>query len=151
MDASSSQYSRELRNAIRHAKRLSKVLVQLEHDRRGGTWLVGRATEVRAVVSCTVADWRAGALDHDRALGVITSYVDNLHRSAAKRLRGGQSFECCTTDEALKLVPGDDAATAPSLMSILGAELSEAATVRARARRDAKAVNGRAGAWQSFT
>jgi hypothetical protein len=90
-------------------------------------------------------------VDHDRGLGAITSYVDNLHRSAAKRLRGGQSFECCTTDEALKLVPGDDAATAPSFMSILGAELSEAATVRARARRDAKAVNGRAGAWQSFT
>jgi hypothetical protein len=37
MDASSSQSSRELRNAIRHANRLSKVLVRLEHDRRGGT------------------------------------------------------------------------------------------------------------------
>ena len=69
-------------------------------------------------------------MDHDRALGAIRSYLDNLHRSAGKRLRCEPSFECCTSDDALPLIPSDDAATATSVLSVLGTEHPDAATVR---------------------
>jgi len=56
---------------------------------------------VPAVVSCAVADWRAGACDDDRARGRIAAYVDELHRGAAKKLGGVASIACCAADESV--------------------------------------------------
>ena len=108
-----------------HANRLAKVPVRLERDERGAAWLVGRSGELRAV-----ADWRTGDVDRDRALGAITSYLNNLHRIAAKQLRCEPSFECCTSDDALRLIQSDEAGTATSVVSVLGTEHPDAATVR---------------------
>jgi RNA polymerase sigma factor (sigma-70 family) len=128
MGASSSQYPREFRKVLRHADRFSKVLVRLERDEQKASWVVGRSGELRAWVSCAIADWRAGVLDDDGALGAITTYVDGLHRGAAKRLRRGAALECCMTDDAVTMVPGDEAAV--SIASGAGAASCEAATVR---------------------
>lgn len=80
MGASSPRYPREFRKVLRHADRFSKVLVRLAGDAHAASWVVGRSGELRAFVSCAIADWRAGALDHDSALGATTSYVDGLRR-----------------------------------------------------------------------
>jgi len=74
VDAANSQYPRASQGqSSRESTR--KVLVRLERDERGAAWLVGRSGGLRAVVSCA-ADWRAGAMGHDRPLGAITSYLD---------------------------------------------------------------------------
>jgi RNA polymerase sigma factor FliA len=129
MGASSQQYPREFRKVLRHADRFSKVLVRLERDHQEASWVVGRSGELRALVSCAIADWRAGVLDHDGTIGAITSYLDGLHRGAAKRLHRGAALECCMTDDAVTVVPGDEAVV--SIASSIGAARCEAATVRA--------------------
>jgi len=129
MAASSPQYPREFRKVLRHADRFSKVLVRLERDEEEASWVVGRSSELRAWVSCAIADWRSGVLDNDGALGAITSYVDGLHRGAAKRLRHGAALDCCMADDAVTMVPGDEAAV--SVARSVGAPQGEAATVRA--------------------
>jgi RNA polymerase sigma factor for flagellar operon FliA len=129
MGASSPRYPRGFRKVLRHADRFSKVLVRLEGDEHAASWVVGRSGELRAFVSCAIADWRAGVLDHDRALDAITSYVDGLHRGVAKRLRCGTTLECCMTDDAVTSVPGDEVAI--SVASSVGAAQSQGPTVRA--------------------
>jgi hypothetical protein len=46
-----------------------------------------------------------------------TSYVDGLHRGAAKRLHCGLTLECCRTDDAITTVPGDEAAVSLATQS----------------------------------
>jgi RNA polymerase sigma factor (sigma-70 family) len=128
MAASSRRYSRELRKVLGHVDRLSKLLVRWESHQQAGAWVVGRSGELRAVVSCTITDWRKGVVDESVALGAITSYVDGLHRAAAKRLRCGPALECCTTDDAITFDP--DEQTALNFVSTLGAGHTEAATLR---------------------
>jgi RNA polymerase sigma factor for flagellar operon FliA len=129
MGAPRRQYPGEIRKVLRHADRLSKLLVRLERNEQAGSWVVGRSGELRAVVSCTIADLRAGVVDGNLALDAITSYVDGLHRDAAKRLRCGPTLECCKSDDAITIVPYDEAPT--DAASSLGAEHCEAGTVRA--------------------
>jgi RNA polymerase sigma factor FliA len=139
MGAPRRQYPGEIRKVLRHADRLSKLLVRLERTQQAGTWVVGRSGELQAVVSCTIADWRAGVVDGNLALDAITSYIDGLHRDAAKRLRCGPALACCKTDDAITLVPDDEAAT--NAASSLGAEHGDAGTVRAGWKDDAEVLD----------
>src|SRR5580658_9008446 len=139
MGAPRRQYPGEIRKVLRHADRLSKLLVRLERAQQTGTWVVGRSGELRAVVSCTISDWRAGVVDGNLALDAITSYIDGLHRDAAKRLRCGPALECCKTDDAITLVPDDEAATHAA--SALGTEHGDAGTERAGWKDDAEVLD----------
>ena len=122
-----------------HASRFSKLLTRWEQNQSAGTWVIGRAAELRAVVSCTTSDWRAGAVAETTALGAITSYVDGLHRDAAKRLGRRPQLECCTTDDAITFDLNEDAP--PSVASTPSAEHSEAATERAGWMDDAEVLD----------
>ena len=107
MGAFSGQYPADLRKVIGHAKRLMKVLTEME---RVGTdaWFFGRAGELRGVVSLAMADWRSGVSDTDAASTAILSYVDTLHRGAARKLRCGWALDCCEQDEVITAVgPGE--------------------------------------------
>jgi RNA polymerase sigma factor for flagellar operon FliA len=95
------RYPRELGQVIGHAERLAKVLTRMEGKPAAGPWIVGRSGELRAVVSCAVADWRAGACDDDGARGRIAAYVDELHRGAAEKLGSVASMDCCAADESV--------------------------------------------------
>ncbi len=139
MGAPRRQYPGEIRKVLRHADRLSKLLVRLERNQQAGTWVIGRSGELRAVVSCTISDWRAGVVDGNLALDAITSYIDGLHRDAAKRLRCGPGLACCKIDDAITLVPEDEAATHAA--SSLGTEHGDAGTVRAGWKDDAEVLD----------
>ncbi len=139
MGAPRRQYPGEIRKVLRHADRLSKLLVHLERTQQAGTWVVGRSGELQAVVSCTISDWRAGVVEGNLALDAITSYIDGLHRDAAKRLRCGPALECCKTDDAITLVPDDEAAT--DAASSLGASHCDVGTVRAGWKDDADVLD----------
>jgi RNA polymerase sigma factor for flagellar operon FliA len=107
MGAFSSQYPADLRKVIEHAKRLMKVLNEIE---RVGTdrWFFGRAGELRGIVSLAITDWRSGVSDTDAASMAIRSYVDTLHRGAAQKLRCGWVFDCCEEDDVITAVaPGE--------------------------------------------
>ena len=100
MGAWSGEYPRDLAKVIGHAKRFTKVLANLEtHD--ADAWYLGRASELRGVVSLALADWRSGASDVEAASHAIVSYVDALHRGVAKRLRCGVALDCCDPDEVI--------------------------------------------------
>ena len=103
MGALSGQYPAHLRKVIGHAKRLTKVLSALE---RAGSdaWFLGRAGELRGVVSLALADWRSGVSDTDAASTAIVSYVDTLHRGVARRMRCGLALDCCELDEVITAV-----------------------------------------------
>jgi RNA polymerase sigma factor FliA len=132
------RYPPEFRNVLRHAKRFSELLTRLEQSQTAGTWVIGRAAELRAVVSCATSDWRTGAVAEIAALGAITSYVDGLHRDAAKQLGCHPQLECCTIDDAITFdMDGDPP---PSVASTLGAQHSEAATERAGWMDDAEVL-----------
>ncbi len=107
MGAFSSQYPADLRKVIEHAKRVMKVLNEIE---RVGTdrWFVGRAGELRGIVSMAIVDWRSGVTDADAASLAIRSYVDTLHRGAAQKLRCGWVLDCCQEDDVITAVaPGE--------------------------------------------
>jgi RNA polymerase sigma factor for flagellar operon FliA len=107
MGAFSSQYPADLRKVIEHAKRLMKVLNEIE---RVGTdrWFFGRAGELRGIVSLAIVDWRSGVSDTDAASLAIRSYVDTLHRGAAQKLRCGWVLDCCEEDDVITAVaPGE--------------------------------------------
>jgi RNA polymerase sigma factor (sigma-70 family) len=123
------RYPPEFRNVLRHASRFSELLTRLEQNQTAGTWVIGRAAELRAVVSCATSDWRSGAVAETAALGAITSYVDGLHRDAAKQLGCRPQLECCTIEDAITFDMDEDATK--SVASQLGAQHSEAATERA--------------------
>src|SRR5580698_9565045 len=107
MGAWSGEYPRDLAKVIGHAKRFTKVLANLEtHD--ADAWFLGRASELRGVVSLALADWRSGASDLETASHAIVSYVDALHRGVAKRLRCAVALDCCEHDEVITVgVPED--------------------------------------------
>jgi RNA polymerase sigma factor for flagellar operon FliA len=98
------KYPHDLRSVILHARRLSKLLEQLEARPASSRWFIGRASELRALVGSVVADWKAGHLDNEETSRSIRSYVDSLHRDAARRLRSGEAFACCRADEALTVI-----------------------------------------------
>ena len=101
------QYPRDLEKVIGHAKRLMKVLSEMERA-RSDVWLLGRATELRGVVSLAVSDWRSGARDVDTAERAIVSYIDTLHRGASRKLRCGLALACCEIDEVITAVAPDE-------------------------------------------
>jgi RNA polymerase sigma factor (sigma-70 family) len=114
MNASRTTDPLELRQALHHAERLAKRLSRLERDVPAVPWMVGRSGELRIVVSSTVADWRAGRCSEAIALDRIRSYLDGLHRAAAKHLRArGVALDCCTSHDAVTQTA--DAGTVASL------------------------------------
>ncbi len=107
MGAWSGEYPPDLAKVIGHAKRLAKVLARLERH-EPDPWFVGRASELRGVVSLALGDWRAGTSDIEAARHAIVSHVDTLHRGIAKRLRCAVALDCCDHDEAITVgVPED--------------------------------------------
>jgi RNA polymerase sigma factor FliA len=100
MGALSSEYPRSLARVIGHAKRLTKVLASLE-SHEADAWFLGRAGELRGVVSLALADWRSGASDAEAASHAIVSYVDTLHRGIAEKLHCGFGLDCCHLDEVI--------------------------------------------------
>jgi RNA polymerase sigma factor FliA len=107
MGAFSGQYPADLRKIIGHAKRLMKVLTEIERV-AADEWFLGRAGELRGVVSLAMADWRSGVSDTDAASTAILSYVDTIHRGAARKLRCGWALDCCEEDEVITAVaPGE--------------------------------------------
>jgi RNA polymerase sigma factor FliA len=107
MGFSNGQYPRDLRKVVAHARRLIRVLTEIERGRKDA-WFRGRAEEVRGAVSLAVADWRSGARDADVAGGLLLSYVDALHRSASKKLRCGVALACCDPDDVITAVAPDE-------------------------------------------
>lgn len=107
MSAFHGQYPRDLRKVIDHAKRLTKILASLERG-HGDAWFLGRAGELRGVVSLALADWRSGTRDTEAAGKAILSYVDTLHRGASRKLGCGLALECCDHDEVITLAAFDD-------------------------------------------
>jgi RNA polymerase sigma factor for flagellar operon FliA len=108
MGAFNGRYPPDLGKVIAHAKRLRKVLKEIERG-RADTWFLGRADELRGIVSLALADWRSGASDTERAGQAILSYVDTLHRGASRKLRCGLALECCELDDAITAVASDEA------------------------------------------
>jgi RNA polymerase sigma factor for flagellar operon FliA len=104
MGALREKYPEELSAVIRHARRLSKLLEQLESRPSASRWFVGRSGELRTLVASVVADWKAGRLDTQQTNESIRSFVDTLHRGAARRLRSAAAFACCRADEAITAV-----------------------------------------------
>ena len=104
MGALREKYPEELSAVIRHARRLSKLLEQLEARPSRGRWFVGRSGELRTLVGSVVADWKAGRQDTQQTTESIRSFVDHLHRDAARRLRSATAFACCRADEVLTAV-----------------------------------------------
>jgi len=102
------EYPEDLSRVIGHAKRLMKLLAKLERARRD-RWFVGRATEVRGVVALAITDWRSGARDLELTGKNIGTYIDALHRGASKKLRCGLALECCSIDDVITAVAGDEA------------------------------------------
>jgi len=98
------KYPEELRAVIRHARRLSKLLEELEARPVTSRWFVGRAGELRTLVGSVVADWKAGLRDSQQTNESIRSFVDSLHKGAARRLRSTAAFACCLADEAITAV-----------------------------------------------
>jgi RNA polymerase sigma factor for flagellar operon FliA len=109
MDVGSGRTPPDLARVLAHAKRLTKVLREMERV-RADAWFVGRADELRSVVSLALADWRSGATDAERAGQAILSYVDTLHRGTARKLRCGLALACCEADEVITAVMLDDEA-----------------------------------------
>ena len=110
-DSSNVQYPRDLRKVIAHARRLMRVLGEIDRARKDA-WFHGRAEEVRGAVSLAIAEWRSGARDADAAEKALLSYVDSLHRSASKRLRSGLALACCDLDEVITAAgPGEGRST----------------------------------------
>jgi len=129
MDAPKSQYPQDLRRILRHADRFARLLFGIERDERASPWLVGRSGELRAVVSSTVADWRSGLCDEANAIDAIRSYLDSLHRGAAKQLHSTSvALECCEPENAITRT-GD--ADSRDLATTLNAWLNELPTLRA--------------------
>jgi RNA polymerase sigma factor for flagellar operon FliA len=108
MGVFSGQYPKDLAKVIEHAERMTDVLNEMERVRTDA-WFLGRAVELRGVVSLAVADWRSGASDAEAAGRAILSYVDTLHRGASKRLRCGLALECCELDDVITAEASDDA------------------------------------------
>ncbi len=106
------QYPSDLERVVRHAKRLAKLLAQMEQA-RADAWFFGRAGELRGVVTLAVSDWRAGARDCDAASRAIVSYLDGLHRGASRKLKCGIALECCELDDVITSV-GEDEEDAPT-------------------------------------
>src|SRR5258708_34484907 len=85
----------DLRKVIGPARRLSKLLEELEARPTTSRWFVGRSDELRTLVASLVADWKAGRLDSEKTSESIRSYVDSLHHGAARTLRAGMAPSCC--------------------------------------------------------
>ena len=100
MGASNGEVPRNRARVIGHAKRLAKVLARLERQ-EADPWFVGRASELRGVVSLALADWRSGASDADAASRAILSHVDTLHRGIANKLHCELRLDCCHPDEVI--------------------------------------------------
>lgn len=96
-------YPSDLQKVVDHAKRLAKLLAQMEQG-CSDAWFFGRAAELRGVVSLAVADWRSGARDSDAASRAIVSYLDAMHRGASRKLRCGLALECCELDDVITSV-----------------------------------------------
>jgi RNA polymerase sigma factor (sigma-70 family) len=112
------QYPPELQKTIGHAERLAKLLATLEAKPRAGAALIGRSQELRAVVSCAVSDWKAGAAGDEETRRSIASHLEGLHQTVAKQLKCAQSrLACCRPDEAITAVDAEP--SAGSLLSAL--------------------------------
>lgn len=82
-----------LQGVIHHAERLSVALSLLETDEGrematgprelslSETWIVGRASEVEALVGDVVGDWRSGRVSTKTASVVIERYLMSLHHA----------------------------------------------------------------------
>jgi RNA polymerase sigma factor for flagellar operon FliA len=101
------EFPRPLAKVIAHAKRLMKVLGKIERV-RSEAWFLGRAGELREVVSLALGDWRAGRRDAEATAEAILAYVDAIHRGASKKLRCGVALECCEADEIITAVAPDE-------------------------------------------
>ena len=84
----------ELKEIVRHAERFARMLSRMEEEREGGSWAIGRSGELRALVSSSLADCRAGRSDRDKTHAEIVGYLENLHQGAS-RYRHGKPFACC--------------------------------------------------------
>jgi RNA polymerase sigma factor FliA len=100
-------YPPGLAKVLGHAKRLTKVLAEIERA-RPDAWSLGRAGELRGVVSLALADWRSGANDVEATGKAILSYVDTIHRGASKRLQCGVALACCAEDEVITAVAPEE-------------------------------------------
>jgi RNA polymerase sigma factor for flagellar operon FliA len=100
MSGWSGEYPRDLAKVIGHAKRFTKVLTKLE-SASAEVWFLGRAGELRGVVSLALADWRSGASNAEAAGHAIVSYIDTLHQGVARNLRCAVALDCCEHDEVI--------------------------------------------------
>jgi RNA polymerase sigma factor for flagellar operon FliA len=84
-----------------------KVLAKIERV-RSDAWFLGRAGELRGVVSLALADWRSGASDVEATGKAIVSYVDMIHRGASKKLRCGFALDCCEPGDVITAVAPEE-------------------------------------------
>lgn len=105
-------YPSDLQKVVGHAKRLAKLLAEMEQARTDA-WFVGRVAELRGVVSLAVADWRSGTRDSDAASRDILLYLDAIHRGASRRLRCGLALDCCELDDVITSVGATEDGAAP--------------------------------------
>ncbi|MGH7434850.1 MAG: hypothetical protein ACRENE_04180, partial [Polyangiaceae bacterium] len=101
------KYPPEMQKVVGHARRLAKLLAELEQARTDA-WFFGRVGELRGVVSLAVADWRSGASDSEAARRAIVSYLDAMHRGASHKLRCGLALACCEFDDTITSVGEDE-------------------------------------------
>jgi hypothetical protein len=111
------RYSLPFQAVINHAERFSTLLGRVEEaspprDSLGGDWVIGRRSEIEAVLALIVDDWADARIDVERAARCATRYLDELHEAAQKSFGGGLVLECCAEDEALtrSITPEQDAA-----------------------------------------
>jgi RNA polymerase sigma factor for flagellar operon FliA len=101
------KYPPDLQKVVGHARRLAKLLAEMEQARTDA-WFFGRVGELRGVVSLAVTDWRSGARDSEAARRDIVSYLDQMHRGASRKLRCGLALACCEFDDAITSVGEDE-------------------------------------------
>ena len=119
-----SSYPEDLREIIRHAERFADVLVKMEQgDKKVARWALGRAGEVRAVLSYMLSDWRDGKKDQGATCAAVRGYLEGLHRSAREHQgRPHALLECCDLGDALTVVadgeePHGGNTTAPPVLT----------------------------------
>jgi hypothetical protein len=100
------KYSLPFQAVINHAERFCALLGRLEEgsppgDSLGRGWIVGRRSEIEAVLALIVDDWADEGIDADRATRCAASYLDELHEAAQTILGVGLVLDCCAEDEAL--------------------------------------------------
>lgn len=118
-------YPPSLQSLVTHAERLVESLRHLDGEIAGAEWvdpnepteaelwLHGRPEEIETFVSDVIQEWRRGAISVDLAVGVLASYITDVHRGFASAF-GRMSPGCCAAEEKRTIAQSEIKTVVPS-------------------------------------